>query len=475
MCIRILRRTVAALTVAIAVASSALAAELPAYNAAIGESSISGISSGAFMAIQFGTAWSSVIKGVGVIAGGPYWCAEADIDDALFGFSGPIARALGSCMTGRPPSDLQLADFTAKADAKAKSGDIDPLENIGRQKIYLFHGTNDGVGARAPPDVAADFYRPYLGDAASGNLFYQATVGAGHSLVVPLAQQGDGLKDCNANESPFIDRCDDYDQAGILLQHIYGALNQPNRGQLGGKLLTFDQSVYTRPKDASELSLGDTGFVFVPDECARGEPCRVHIALHGCVQDTGEASVGRRFVEDTGYNAWADTNHLIVLYPQTQASSSNPQACWDWWSYVDHSDDYVTKSGPQIMAIKAMLDALTAGATPAIPAIAAPASAPTGLAVIDTSDTSADLAWMPSAGITTYRVQRAAADGAFTAVADVTGFSFGDSGLNPQTSYRWHVSAVVSGVEGPPSPDIQATTRTTPPPCDTPGSCPVNP
>jgi len=52
-----------------------LAEPLSGYNADIGESSISGISSGAFMAVQFGTAWSSVIKGVGVIAGGQYWCA----------------------------------------------------------------------------------------------------------------------------------------------------------------------------------------------------------------------------------------------------------------------------------------------------------------------------------------------------------------------------------------------------------------
>ena len=57
--------------------------KLAAYNAAVGESSISGISSGAFMAVQFATAWSSVITGVGVVAGGPYWCAKAD---GLFGF-----------------------------------------------------------------------------------------------------------------------------------------------------------------------------------------------------------------------------------------------------------------------------------------------------------------------------------------------------------------------------------------------------
>ena len=47
-----------------------------AYNADIAQTSISGISSGAFMAVQFGVAWSSVIVGVGAIAGGPFDCSE---------------------------------------------------------------------------------------------------------------------------------------------------------------------------------------------------------------------------------------------------------------------------------------------------------------------------------------------------------------------------------------------------------------
>jgi hypothetical protein len=129
-----LRCTIIAVTGAVVVAVSPLAAEpvaLRGYNAAIGESSVSGISSGAFMAVQFGTAWSSVIKGVGVIAGGPYWCAKADADDFINGFTLPIMTATGSCMTG-PPPDLNI--FIAKADAKAASGDIDPLPNLRRQK-----------------------------------------------------------------------------------------------------------------------------------------------------------------------------------------------------------------------------------------------------------------------------------------------------------------------------------------------------
>jgi poly(3-hydroxybutyrate) depolymerase len=446
--------------------------KLSAYNADISESSVSGISSGAFMAVQFGTAWSSVIKGVGVVAGGPYWCARADSDDFVNGFMLPIMTATGPCMVGPPPD---MGSFFAKADAKSASGAIDPLQYVSRQKVYLFHGYNDAVVAKSVTDAAADFYRHYLGDANRGNLFYQTTIGAGHSLVVAQNQAKDGLDSCNDNEGPFIDSCG-YDQAGIILRHIYGALNAPNRGPLTGKVKIFNQSVYTGPDDPGSISLGATGYVFVPGECEAGAPCRVHIALHGCKQDFGD--IDRRFVDDTGYNAWADTNRLIVLYPQTTASPylpSNPQACWDWWSYVSHEDSYVTKSGSQIRTIKAMLDALTSHAAPATTAApaSAPTSAPTALTVIDISDTSVDLAWAPQSGATTYRVQRAGADGVFTAVGDVTGPSFVDSGLTPAAAYRWRVSAMVGGTEGPASVEAAATTRSVPAPCDNPGSCPI--
>src|ERR1700693_4568079 len=132
MSIGAVRGIVIVLTGAMVFSVSPLVAEplaLNGYNAAIGESSISGISSGAFMAVQFGTAWSSVIKGVGVVAGGPFWCAEADADDFITGYLGPIGRATASCMRG-PASDLKISDFVAKADAKATSGDIDPLNDL---------------------------------------------------------------------------------------------------------------------------------------------------------------------------------------------------------------------------------------------------------------------------------------------------------------------------------------------------------
>ena len=151
----------------------------------------------------------------------------------------------------------------------------------------------------------------------------------------------------------------------------------------------------------------------------------------------------------------------------------NPQACWDWWSYVNHEDSYVTKSGVQIRAIKAMLDALTAGAAPAAPAAAPVDAAPTTLAIVDTSDTSADLVWDAVGEATVYRISRAEADGPFAAISDIAGPSFGDSGLKPHAVYRWRIAAVVNGVEGPASIEATASTRSTPAPCDSPGTCPI--
>jgi hypothetical protein len=70
-------------------------------------------------------------------------------------------------------------------------------------------------------------------------------------------------------------------------------------------------------------------------------------------------------------------------------------------------------------------------------------------------------------------VSRAGADGVFKAIGDVTGASFADSGLTPQTTYRWRVSAILSGGEGPASDDVIGTTLAPPPRCDHPGSCPL--
>jgi hypothetical protein len=223
--------------------------------------------------------------------------------------------------------------------------------------------------------------------------------------------------------------------------------------------------------------MAETGYVYVPASCAAQQPCRVHVALHGCKQNFD--SVNDRFIRHAGYNEWADTNHLIVLYPQTVAGNPvtdfgtplNPFGCWDWWGYTNFN--YAVKAGRQVAVIKAMLDRLTSAHVegPAAPP-AAPA-APSGVFVNDISDTGAALAWRPVAGAETYTVYRASSrDSGFAALGPVSRPSFADMGLRPATSYAYKVTASVgSHGEGPSSPVVTAATRPAPPRCDTPGRC----
>jgi poly(3-hydroxybutyrate) depolymerase len=426
---------------------------LPTCNAGIEESSISGVSSGAFMAVQFAAAWSSVVKGVGIVAGGPYYCAQASALDILNGYTSPLLMATGPCMKG-PPPDLRYS--FEKANEKAASGDIDPTSGLSRQKIYLFHGANDRIVAKSVTDAAAEFYRHYLGKAGAGNLFYQTTLEAGHSQVVGTTRAANKLNSCAANQAPYINQCG-YDQAGVILQHIYGALDPPSSGEPTGSLRRFSQAHYASGDPAS-LSMDNVGYVFVPKDCELGKACRVHVALHGCKQNA--ANIGALFATAGGYNPWADGNRIIVLYPQASSQPPfNPDACWDWWSYLTHDDSFVTKSGRQIRAIKSMLDALTAGAKPGDQVIATSTSSPDRVIVTDVSDTAAALAWTPVSGAERYRVFRAAGDGEFQSVGTVLGPSFGDTGLAPATSYRWRVQALYGASEGPLSADVTASTR----------------
>jgi len=60
------------------------------------------------------------------------------------------------------------------------------------------------------------------------------------------------------------------------------------------------------------------------------------------------------FIRDAGYDRWAASNNIVVLYPQTKASATNPNRCWDFWGYSGLND--AAQQGTQMRAIKAMVD-----------------------------------------------------------------------------------------------------------------------
>jgi poly(3-hydroxybutyrate) depolymerase len=131
---------------------------------------------------------------------------------------------------------------------------------------------------------------------------------------------------------------------------------KPRAETLSGSFIDFDQRPFVSSDDNAELA--ETGVVYVPKSCTETPGCRVHIAFHGCSQN--REAVGDTFIKESGFARWADTNRIVVLFPQVADSSINPQGCWDWWGYT--GPQYLTRDAPQIAAVNKMLDALQAPA-----------------------------------------------------------------------------------------------------------------
>jgi hypothetical protein len=86
------------------------------------------------------------------------------------------------------------------------------------------------------------------------------------------------------------------------------------------------------------------------------------VALDGCVQT--QANIGTKFITEAGIDKYADTNNILVLYPYQVSGSTpnNPNGCWDWWGY--ETTTYALKTGPQMAAIKKMVDRIQSGGGP---------------------------------------------------------------------------------------------------------------
>jgi hypothetical protein len=346
---RLIPFAMAAMTALLAACSEQPGARLPELDADRSATSVSGISSGAYMAGQFEMAHAKDVIGVGIIAGGPYGCSESLYADVI---PGPgtallnLTKAINGCMLNAlqafgVPDPKQLADRARQlADRKR----IDPIEDVVTDRIYLFSGKEDRTVVPAIVKSARTFYED-LG-VPSEQILFVDTYPAGHAFVTE-----DRGQECDHTGKPYIVDCD-YDQAGAVLKQMYGTLKAPSQG-LSGKFEVFDQEAFT--EDLSNHGLSDDGIIYVPQACRTDIRCKVHIAFHGCGQN--RTFVGDAFVRESGYARWADTNDIIVLFPQTAATPLNPQGCWDWWGYT--GPEYLTREAPQIIAVYRMLERLS--------------------------------------------------------------------------------------------------------------------
>ncbi|HXH01988.1 MAG TPA: PHB depolymerase family esterase [Candidatus Competibacteraceae bacterium] len=331
------------LAAAAAPAPGQAAPALQKYSVDQNRISVSGLSSGGYMAVQLHVAFSRTFMGAGVLAAGVYYCAEGQLYHAFkppWSTDSNEGRCYSNAAAPMPPA----THFRDVAEREAAAGRIDPTAHLAGDRVWIFTGSADPTVNDNPVDRLNDFYAFYT---ESNNIVYlrnPPTVPAGHGFPTP----DHGNAQCTATAPPYINDCD-YDAAGELLKHLYPGL-APATAMVSANLQTFDQSEFS----GGEFTLDAEGFIYVPTACANGASCSLHVALHGCQQN--KSKLGDEYARHTGYNEWAETNNIIVLYPQTSVSATN--GCWDWWGYTDRglSKNYHVQAGSHMQAVKKMVN-----------------------------------------------------------------------------------------------------------------------
>src|SRR6476620_361516 len=148
------------LLAALAVANGVLVAgahaqspeKLRPYAANVSAVSVSGVSAGGYMAVQFHVAHSAIVRGAGVLAAGPYYCAQ-----------GQTATAQTNCMVPdlfEPVTATPL--LKTETDALAALGAIDATSNLAQGRVWLFAGTHDDTVLPVVVEALSRFYRVYV-------------------------------------------------------------------------------------------------------------------------------------------------------------------------------------------------------------------------------------------------------------------------------------------------------------------------
>jgi len=451
-------------------------------NLSKGEISVSGISPGGFMAHQFHVAHSADLKGAGIIAGGPYYCAQGSLDTAIAecttigeqsrwgpdwpyrSYRGPCPAPVGQQARCNENKAVAMAEQAISDTLKfSKKNKIDDPIGLADDKVILILGKSDRLVPQGVMDAMGLYYemiyKKYNKD-PENFLSYPKRLPAEHSvpidnfigLKVATGNEVDEKKNeqvgnCTTFGSPYLNVCTKQDCKEIcctksdcsaynnlvstcgyecdpqcsmqcaasvdavadaalaILKHIYDDGKSPwnirndkvkikdwdwdlGKPVVDSNCQRYDNKVdkrcqwlrktifvFDQPQKLPGghfTYLADKGFIFIPEKCTKdAKSCkRLHIAFHGCEQGYDFPSeikaiyskLWTPFVENAGFNEWADANDIVVLYPQAQPVSipfqTNPKGCWDFWGYGGINNDYHTKEGRQISAVWQMVERL---------------------------------------------------------------------------------------------------------------------
>ena len=350
-----------------------------------GPVTVSGISSGADFAVQFAVAYSDLVSGCAVFAGQAYMCAsvrfpeenETTCAEQPPPRMGPGCNGLANtgpapcigCSPGktvgydhckRTPLVTDPTLLAAQATQAENLGLIASLEHLKPSRVFLYRGTKDQVYLPGSVENTMAVFQA-LG---VSRIQLQASVPTQHAQ--PTTDPSVPPTTCGVGGGlPGMENCG-FDGAGAALQWFYDqTLISPAPGARAdpANVIPFDQEAYA-PKQPF-AGLASTGYFYIPTACRQNVRCRLHVVFHGCHSSAVFGNINTSFVLHAGYAQWADANNIAVLFPQnggfaernmTAPTGQLASGCWD--GYGDTGPAYAWRSGPQMVAIVRMLNAI---------------------------------------------------------------------------------------------------------------------
>lgn len=379
---------------------------------------VSGLSSGGFMSTQLHVAFSDLFQGSAAIAGGPFDCSSQNTD---------VKTVKEQCMLGLA-SEKGYAYFYAQAVSLFSNGQIANLNNLKSKPVYIFNSADDQVIAPVLGFINNEFFTQLESKVTAEALLYPDSPGylVAHGMAnnnpyfglflseeigsvdpyTPCAPSGGQstpwyLKLISRGADPWLYYCQYPDAITPLpvtpastpekiLKTLYGSIKPMGTPKDSG-FFTLEQLPYAQMvdptiktvQDLNARGLNQNAFAYVPEFCQNiNNTCKLHVALHGCQQFTGWTIVpkvgsyfykkgmlsfpfGNTFYYQSDFAAFAETNQMIVLFPQawnigTDASSVNPYGCWEFWPFTAADAlNSVTRSGVQMGTIANMVKATT--------------------------------------------------------------------------------------------------------------------
>jgi len=328
-----MKATLILLGTLLCLAGSSFGAEtLQSYNVDTSSITVSGLSAGGAMAMQFHVAFSNEIKGAAIYAGLPFACAKGGL------------TAANLCMYS--PTSIIVNNLVQEINSLAGSGRVDSPSNLNASKVFVFHGTKDTT---VNPQTGKKLQELYERFGAATETEY--TLGAVHGFPTDFYGAACGS---SSSGTHYINNCD-YHGAFIGLNYLFDGGLSPPTGSAAGQLIQYNQGEF----GGSALSSMDPiGFIYVPTGCQdRSRRCRLHIAFHGCQQS--KSNLQDIYATKTGFLEVAEANDIIVLFPQAAPNivAGNPNACWDWWGYLNAN--FLNHDGAQMKAVHGMMERVT--------------------------------------------------------------------------------------------------------------------